>query len=421
MRASRRMSDTLASWFETAQARLLTMRIGKSALMNTTAALPDIPLPPGVRSRFVEGINGLRMQVLEAGYESKGRACVLLLHGFPELAYSWRKVMPALAAAGYHVIAPDQRGYGRTTGWDANYDGDLASFRLLNLVRDALGLVSAFGYRSVASVVGHDFGSSVAAWCALVRPDVFRSVALMSAPFAGPPPLPFDTADKPLRPKPEDPVHRELAALPRPRKHYQWYYSTREANADMHDAPQGVHDFLRAYYHHKSADWKGNKPYPLKRWTASELAKLPTYYVMDLAQNMAETVAQEMPDAAEIAANTWLPDRELSFYSAEYARTGFQGGLQWYRCGTSGAFTVELETWSGRSIDVPSCFISGKQDWGTYQRPGVFEAMQSTACTRMLGCHLIDGAGHWVQQEQPEQVAHLLLQFVKQAAERAGP
>jgi len=389
--------------------------------MNTTTALPAIPLPSGIRSRFVDDINGLRMHVIEAGYETKGRACVLLLHGFPELAYSWREVMPALAAAGYHVIAPDQRGYGRTTGWDANYDGDLGSFRLLNLVRDALGLVSAFGYRSVASVVGHDFGSSVAAWCALVRPDVFRSVALMSAPFAGPPPLPFDTADKPLRPKPEDPVHRELAALPRPRKHYQWYYSTREANADMHDAPQGVHDFLRAYYHHKSADWKGNKPYPLKRWTASELAKLPTYYVMDLARNMAETVAQEMPDAAEIAANTWLPDRELSFYSAEYARTGFQGGLQWYRCGTSGAFTVELETWSGRSIDVPSCFISGKQDWGTYQRPGVFEAMQSTACTRMIGCHLVEGAGHWVQQEQPEQVARLLMQFVKQAAERAGP
>ena len=145
----------------------------------------------------------------------------------------------------------------------------------------------------------------------------------------------------------------------------------------MHRAPQGVHDFLRAYYHHKSADWKANQPYPLKSWTASELAKLPTYYVMDLASTMPETVAAEMPSPAEIAANTWLPDRELSFYSAEYARTGFQGGLQWYRCGTSGAFTAELETWSGRSIDVPSCFISGKQDWGTYQRPGVFEAMQN--------------------------------------------
>jgi pimeloyl-ACP methyl ester carboxylesterase len=385
--------------------------------MNTSPSLPDIPLPSGIRSRFVEGINGLRLHVLEAGYETRGRPCVLLLHGFPELAFSWRKVMPVLAEAGYHVIAPDQRGYGRSTCWDADYDGDLNSFRLLNLVRDALGLVSAFGYHSVEAVVGHDFGSSVAAWCALVRPDVFRSVALMSAPFAGPPPLPFGTADAPQAAKAVDPVHRELAALPRPRKHYQWYYSTREANADMQHAPQGVHDFLRGYYHHKSADWKANQPYPLQSWTADELAKLPTYYVMDLACTMAETVAAEMPSAAEIAANTWLPDRELSFYSTEYARTGFQGGLQWYRCGTSGAFTAELETWSGRSIDVPSCFISGQQDWGTYQRPGVFEAMQASACSRMLGCHLVDGAGHWVQQEQPAEVSRLLLQFLKQAAE----
>jgi pimeloyl-ACP methyl ester carboxylesterase len=324
-------------------------------------------------------------------------------------------VMPALADGGYHVIAPDQRGYGRTTGWDASYDGDLTSFRLLNLVRDAFGLVSALGYQSVDAVIGHDFGSSVAAWCALVRPDVFRSVALMSAPFAGPPPLPFNTADAP-QPKRDDPVHRELAALPRPRKHYQWYYSTRQANDDMHRAPQGVHDFLRAYYHHKSADWKDNTPYPLKSWSAGELAKLPTYYVMDFARNMAETVAEEMPSADATAANKWLPERELAFYSAEYTRTGFQGGLQWYRCGTSGAFTAELQTYSGRSVDVPSCFISGKQDWGTYQRPGVFEAMQSSACTRMLGVHLVDSAGHWVQQEQPVEVSQLLLQFVKQLA-----
>jgi pimeloyl-ACP methyl ester carboxylesterase len=380
--------------------------------------LPAIPLPSTIRSRFVEDINGLSMHVLEAGFESQGRPCLLLLHGFPELSFSWRKVMPALADAGYHVIAPDQRGYGRTTGWDAHYDGDLNSFRLTNLVRDALGLVSAFGYRSVAAVVGHDFGSSVAAWCALIRPDVFRSVVLMSAPFAGPPQLAFDTADRPPQPRREDPVHRELAALPRPRKHYQWYYSTREANADMWQAPQGVHDFLRAYYHHKSADWSDNRPYPLRSWSAGELAKLPTYYVMDLARNMAETVAAEMPSAEAIAANGWLPDRELAFYSAEYARTGFQGGLQWYRCGTSGVFTAELETWSGRRIDVPSCFISGKQDWGTYQRPGFFEAMQTTACTRMLGCHLIDGAGHWVQQEQPIEVSRLLLQFLNQARDR---
>jgi pimeloyl-ACP methyl ester carboxylesterase len=378
-------------------------------------SLSDIPLPAGIRSRYVENINGLRMHVLEAGYETKGRPCLLLLHGFPELAYSWRKVMRPLADAGYHVIAPDQRGYGRTTGWDANYDGDLTPFRLTNLVRDALGLVSAFGYRSVAAVIGHDFGSPVAAWCALLRPDVFRSVALMSAPFAPPPSLPFDTADMPARPQPVDPVHRELAALPRPRQHYQWYYSTREANNDMHRAPQGVHDFLRAYYHHKSADWKDNKPYPLKSWSAGELAKLPTYYVMDLGKTMPETVAAEMPDAAAIAANKWLPDNELAFYSAEYARTGFQGGLQWYRCGTSGAFNAELQTWSGRTIDVPACFIAGRQDWGTYQRPGVYEAMQASGCTDMIGCHLVDGAGHWLQQERPVEVSRLLLDFLKDA------
>ncbi|WP_407150156.1 alpha/beta fold hydrolase [Bradyrhizobium sp. ORS 86] len=383
--------------------------------MNTTTDLPDVPLPSTIRARYVDGINGLRMHVLEAGFETPGRPCLLLLHGFPELAFSWRKVMPTLAAAGYHVIAPDQRGYGRTTGWNPDYDGDLAPFRLPNLVRDALGLVAAFGHKHVDAVIGHDFGSSVAAWCALIRPDVFRAVVMMSAPFAGPPSLPFNTANAPSQPSGEDPVHRELAALPRPRKHYQWYYSTRAANADMHCAPQGVHDFLRAYYHHKSADWTDNKPTPLQSWSAGELAKLPTYYVMDLAKDMAATVAEEMPSHEAIAANTWLPDHELGYYSAEYQRTGFQGGLQWYRCGTSAAFVPELQTWSGRTIDQPSAFISGKQDWGTYQRPGVFEAMQAKACTNMIGCHLVDGAGHWVQQEQPEQVSRLLLTFLREA------
>src|ERR1700692_1646005 len=201
--------------------------------------LPDIPLPATIRSRYVEGINGLRVHVLEAGFETAGRPCLLLLHGFPELAFSWRKVMPALAEAGYHVTAPAQSGYARTTGRDARYVGDLAPFRFSNLVRDALGLVSAFGYSHVDAVIGHDFGSPVAAWCALVRPDVFRALAMMSAPFGGPPSLPFNTADVPAKPRGEDPVHRELAALPRPRIHYQWYYSTREADNDMTRPPQG--------------------------------------------------------------------------------------------------------------------------------------------------------------------------------------
>lgn len=374
--------------------------------------LPASVLPSGVRARILPGINGLDIHLLEAGFDSPGRPAVLLLHGFPELAYSWRKVMPALAAAGYHVLAPDQRGYGRTTGWDTDYDGDLSGFRFMNLLRDAIGVLYACGHRTAEAVVGHDFGASVAAYAALVRPDIFKRMVLMSAPFGGPPSVPF--GGQPAAKGPD--IHAALAALARPRKHYQWYYSTRPANENMWRARQGVHDFLRAYYHHKSADWKANKPFELAGWTADELAKMPTYYIMDLADGMAEAVAKEMPSAAEVAANKWLPEAELKVYSDEYSRTGFQGGLNWYRVRTGGRTNGELEVFTGRTVDVPATFISGRSDWGIHQVPGAIERMQRTACTRMKEIHLVDGAGHWVQQEQPEEVNRLLLQFLASGA-----
>ena len=375
-------------------------------------------LPAGIRSRFVSDINGLTMHVLEAGFETAGRPCVLLLHGFPELAYSWRKVMEPLADAGYHVVAPDQRGYGRTTGWDADYDGDLRSFRLFNLTNDMLTLVSALGYDSVAAVVGHDWGTAVAGTGALVRPDVFRSVVMMSGPFTGPPRLPFNTANEsPLesadglaRPS----LDEELAALEVPRKHYHQYYSTPRANDEMRYCKQGVHDFLRAYYHHKSADWKQNKPFRLAGRTAAEMAKMPTYYIMELDKQMAETVAAEMPSDEAIAACSWLTDDELRVYSGEYERNGFQGGLQWYRCASSGINGADFTLFSGRTIDVPASFIAGKSDWGVYQAPGNLEQMQDHACTDWRGTHLLDGAGHWVQQEQPGAVSERLLAFLRE-------
>lgn len=393
------------------------MTSSPAAAQPALSPLDAAVLPTGVRARFVDDINGLRMHVLEAGHESPGRPCLLLLHGFPELAYSWRRVMPALAAAGYHVIAPDQRGYGRTTGWDDAYDGDLDAFRMMNLVRDALGLVHALGYREVAAVVGHDFGSPVAAWCAVVRPDVFRRVVLMSAPFAGPPPLPFDTANRERSGAPAAPdIHAALAALPRPRTHYQWYYSTRTADAEMRHCPQGLSDFLRAYYHVKSADWAGNQPRRLPAWDAPSLAELPTYYVMDRGVDMAQTVAPDMPTLAEVAACAWLPPEALAVYAGEFARTGFQGGLQWYRCNTSGRYVSEHQLYGGRTIDIPSCFIAGARDWGIHQRPGDFEAMQARVLTRMHSCVLIEGAGHWVQQEQAEAVVAALLRFLSETA-----
>jgi pimeloyl-ACP methyl ester carboxylesterase len=388
------------------------------------ASLPpygNSTIPPGIRSRTVANVNGLTVHMLEAGYETVGRPAVLLLHGFPELAYSWRKVMLPLASAGYHVIAPDQRGYGRTTGWDDSYEADPDPFRILNMVRDAIGLVYALGHRSVAMVVGHDAGAPVASWSALIRPDIFRSVTIMSSPFEGAPSLPFDTANGAAQPRPaptDDELDAELAKLDPPRKYYQNYQRTRGANDNMLHAPQGLHAFFRAYYHYKSADWKGNKPHPLKTRTAGEMAQIPTYYVMERDKGMAETVAPMMPSAAEIAACKWLTEPEVEVYATEYARTQFTGALQGYRVrrGSDPKSLAEMRTFSRRSIDVPAMFVGGKSDWGVYQTPGAVDRMRTSACTRMVGFHLLDGAGHWVQQEQPEQVSRLLIQFLRNQA-----
>jgi len=380
--------------------------------MNADVLYGQELLPQGIRSRLIDNNNGCTMHVLEAGFAQPGRPCVLLLHGFPELAFSWRKQLLFLAAAGYHVVAPDQRGYGRSSGAGVGFDDDLMPYALINRVSDTVGLVKALGYDSVAAVIGHDYGSVVAAWCALLRPDVFQSVVLMSAAFPGAPVLPKGTTARPPKGTlPLSGLPETLAALSRPRQHYRWYFSTRDANADMWNCQQGVHDFLRAYFHFKSGDWPGNEPLPLVSWAASEMARMPTYYVMEMGQDMAQTVAREMPSANEIAGCAWLTNKELAVYSGEYRRTGFQGGLQGYRIGTDPRFSGELKAFSERTVDVPAMFISGARDWGTYQSPGALERM-CEICTRYRGIHLIEGAGHWVQQEREEEVNALLADFL---------
>ncbi len=362
-----------------------------------------IPLPPSVRSRQIEGVNGLSMHVLEAG--EAGRPCVVLLHGFPELAFSWRAVMPGLAAAGYHVIAPDQRGFGRTIGWDADYDADLAPFRALNIVTDLLALLHRLAISQVAMVVGHDAGSQIAALAALARPDVFARVVLMSAPFTGPLGFPSVSGRSPA-----PALAAGLAKLDPPRKHYVHHYTTRPANADMLECPQGLHAFLRAYFHMKSGDWTGNNPQPLAGASPADFAGLPRYYVMDADRDMAATVAPAMPTPAAIAACQWLSEADLAFYAQEYGRTGFQGGLNWYRC-FADDHRADQRLFAGRSIDVPSLFIAGARDWGIHQTPGALAAMQTRACTRMAPPVLIAGAGHWVQQEAATAVTRHLLDF----------
>lgn len=368
----------------------------------------DWPLPAGVRSRHVQNNNGCRMHLLEAGFEEPGRPCVLLLHGFPELSFSWRKQLVPLAQAGFHVVAPDHRGYGRSGGTDTRYEDSLVQFSAVNRVADTLGLVRALGHETVAAVVGHDYGSHVAGWCALLRPDVFRSVVFMSATFPGAPPLPLgEEASAP----PFAQALKDLPTLPRPRQHYWAYYATPRADADMRHCPEGLQAFLRAYFHMKGGAWPENRPHPLQGWSAQEFAKLPTYYVMDAGHTMPQSVEIAAMPAGSLS---WLPEEDLRVYAGEFGRNGFQGGLQSYRVTLDPLLGGQMKAFAGRTIDVPALYLSGANDWGNHQVPGGLERLRSAICTRMAEPQFIAGAGHWVQQEAPEEVNSRLLRSLRE-------
>jgi pimeloyl-ACP methyl ester carboxylesterase len=381
--------------------------------------MSPLPLPQGISSHYVDCPSvGLNIHYLEAGRPSGGDRgkLLLLLHGFPELAFSWRKVIPSLAADGYHVIAPDQRGYGRTTGWDNSEwsKTNLNEFTATSLVRDMVTFVSALGYSEVFAVVGHDFGAVSASMCALMRPDMFSKLVLMSHPYKAVPKLPeANTADGCVR----DPqsrkadINAELAALPQPRTHYRVYNSTQRAASDWINPPQGLKTYLRGYIHIKSANWERNKPHPLEKLSGTEMAKMPDYYIMPRGSTFPEVVTNLMEGEDISLTKSWLPDDALDIYVQEWSRSGFQGGLNWYRAKTEPGFTSDLTLFAGRKIQVPTKFISGEKDWGNFQEPGALDSMKET-CEQFQGSVFVSHAGHWPQQEQPEIVAEAILDFI---------
>jgi pimeloyl-ACP methyl ester carboxylesterase len=386
--------------------------------------LPPLPLPPGITSRYLDcSPSSLIFHILESGKPSPGQTkpLILLVHGFPELAYSWRHILPSLAQqdSGYHVVAMDQRGYGRTHHHKHPDPIPADTFRPTSLIKDILHIVAVLGYTSVSCIAGHDFGAVTAALCALSRPDIFHSLVLLSHPFKGAPVLNYST------PKPQAvDMEAELRKLARPRKHYKWYYCTSPANNEMtHPTGQPLHSFLRGYFHLKSADWSGNAPHALQGWTASELEKMPRYYIMDSDAGMRENVQRDMSreNASEVQqkSSRWLSDTELQVYASEYGRNTFQGGLNWYAIQTQPAFLSDYEIWAGRKIEVPTCFVAGAKDWGTFQEPGAVEALESgRAVPKDLyrGTHLIPGAGHWVTQEQAGECVGIIARMAREGS-----
>lgn len=242
----------------------------------------------------------------------------------------------------------------------------------------------------------------------------------MSHPFSGIPSFPIGVNEEGVAAeKANNEIEtclRDLATLSEPRKHYKWYYSTAGANEEMTHPKQGLKDFLRGYFFLKSGDnSEQNEPEALDGWKAEEIAKMPGYYVMPLHKTMSQTIADDLADHADAniaLSEKWLSDEELGVYVSEFSRNGFQGGLNYYRVGTSRELQGDLEVFRGKNIEVPSMFVSGGEDWGVYQTPGALHDMK-VACPESRGFMKVEGAGHWVMQEKPEAVVDYIRNFLQ--------
>lgn len=383
--------------------------------------LPLLPLPAEIRQRYIdltaEPTCGLKIFTLEAGDASQ--PLILLFHGYPELAYTWRKVLLPLAAKGFHVVAPDSRGYGRTTGWDTSsyVQTNLTQFSPAQLILDNIALLRALGHESAACVVGHDFGATAASACSLARPDLFRAAVFVSHVPKGSGALPelarqITEDTKPSGTTrnttfPQDPdIHVSLARRAQPLKHYQWYNSTATAAHDWENPPQGLKEFLRGYVHLKSHVWAGNRVDMgrLAGWTADQLARMPGYYIMPRDSTLPEVVLKDMQGENAEITKSFLSDDELDVYVAEFTRTGFQGMLNWYRSATAAAVpaSTNMAIFAGLKFEVPVLYVGGESDWGNYQRPGALESLEEgTTASDYRGTRIYPDAGHWPQTELP--------------------
>jgi pimeloyl-ACP methyl ester carboxylesterase len=307
--------------------------------------------------------NGITLHIAEQGQGP----LVLLCHGWPELGYSWRHQMAPLAAAGYRVVAPDMRGYGGSSAPQS-----IEAYAITDLVGDMVALVAALGETRVA-IVGHDWGAMVAWSCALMRPDLFEAVAALSVPFRArhpdAPPLALLRADG--------------------RDDFYWFYFNREGVAE--------------------AEFERDIPAAMRRVLVYGSGDAPAGRALGLMVAPGGGFLDGCDDVAELPA--WLTPADIDTYAAAFRGSGFRGGFNWYRnLDRNWALTAPFQ---GAKIQTPALFVAGTRDGVIASKMGRKHLEQMDAhVPRLRDKVLIDGAGHWVQQERPAEVNAALRRFL---------
>ena len=305
--------------------------------------------------------NGIRMHV---AVEGEG-PLVLLCHGFPESWYSWRHQIPALAAAGYRAAAPDMRGYGQTDRPEA-----IDQYTQLHHVGDMVGVLDALS-EDTAVIVGHDWGAPVAWNAALLRPDRFRAVAALSVPYT-----------------PRGATRPTEALAKAAGDHFMYMLYFQAPGVAEAELEKDVRSTMRRVLHGISGD-------------AGDAAG------WHVAKPRHATFLEGLADPEHLPA--WLGESDLEFYVSEFARTGFRGGLNWYR--NIDRTWELLGAWRGAAVTVPALFIAGDRDPVVARTRGALSAMRETV-PELRETVMLPGCGHWTQQERPAEVNEELLAFL---------
>ncbi|MEW9922314.1 alpha/beta fold hydrolase [Marimonas sp. MJW-29] len=294
---------------------------------------------------------------------------VLLCHGWPESWYSWRHQLRALAKAGYRVVAPDMRGYGRSS-----QPREVGAYAITSLVGDMVGLINSIGGEQ-AVIIGHDWGAPVAWYSALMRPDLFRAVAGLSVPFRPPVALP-----------PGVRISDMYRAQSGARDYYRLFIT--EGSQAEAEAEADIRSYLLGLLYSASGDIG-----PEKQWDG----------FMDRGSGIRAclTVPDDLP--------SWLSEEDLLFYVSEFERTGFTGGFNYYR--NIDAITAQLAPFVGRTIEQPSFYLCGEHDLIAGNTPEAHADMRSSL-PDLRGLHVLAGAGHWLQQERSDEVNERLIDYL---------